>query len=157
MLPIMPKILQPSRVCYFTNGLLPALRSSNQLNDERQTWRFTIHTFQLPTQPLSLCYPLTSEQIDHCSPFPSFFSLAIGNGRRNTLMWEVRAKTPPMRSWFLLLFTWYQGSFVWIDPFHQRHALPGRVELYTYPPCSHVKKKAIFSMYPRPKKQHSKK
>jgi len=103
MLPIMPKILQPSRVCYFTNGLLPALRSSNQLNDERQNWRFTIHTFQLPTQPLSLCYPLTSEQIDHCSPFPSFFSLAIGNGRRNTLMWEVRAKTPPMRSWFLLV------------------------------------------------------
>ena len=86
MLPIIPTILRPSRVCYFTNGLLPTLRSSNQINDERKNWRFTIHTFQLPTPPLSLCDPFASEQIDHCSPFPSFFSLAIGNGRRNTLM-----------------------------------------------------------------------
>ena len=142
----------------------PTLRSSNQdrvINDEQQNWRFTIHTFQLPTPPLSLRYPFASEQIDNCSPFPSFFSLAIGNGRRNTLMWEVRAKTPPMRSWFLLvvywLFTWYQGSFVWPDQFHQRHALPGHVEFYMYPHVSHVKKKANIHLYPRPKKKHSKK
>ena len=61
-------------------------------------------------------------------------------------------RTNPDRGGHSVFMEWCSFEMRWST---QRQSLPGRVELYTYPPCSHVKKKPILhNMYPRPKKQH---